>query len=324
MPGSDTGPVKRWLGCAGGVWVNFGGGNHHINVAVARDGSVVVTSGVQDLGTGTKTVLAAIIAEELGRAAADITVRIGDTRYPDGPGSGGSVTVTVIAPAAREAGRLAREGVAAAVAKEWGVEPGNVTFSGGRLAAKGTEATTTFSKGCSALGPEGLSVSGVRPKDFGDEFSGQNGGVQFADVSVDVETGVIHVNKVVAVHDAGRVIAPLLARSQVNGCVIQGVSFALFEERRLDRAQGDMVNPTLDTYRICGMADCPEIDVVLMEGSNGKNNAGTMGLGEPSTVPTAAAVANAVFNAIGVRVRELPMTPARVLAALAAAKGGAK
>jgi len=324
VPGSDKGPVKRGLGCAGGTWGNFGGGSWRIDVSVARDGSVVVTSGVQDLGTGTKTVLAAIVAEELGIGIADVTVRIGDTRYPDGPGSGGSVTVTAIAPAAREAGMHARQGVAAGVAKEWGVDPSDISFSGGRLTAKGVDASTTFAKACSALGPEGLAVSGTRPKDFGEMFAGSNGGCQFADVTVDVETGVIRVNRVVAVHDAGRIVVPLLARSQVNGGVIQGVSFALFEERRLDRAQGDMVNPTLDTYRICGMADCPEIDVVLMPGSNGKNNAGTMGLGEPATVPTAAAVANAVFNAIGVRVRELPMTPVRVLAALAAAKGGAK
>ena len=290
---------------------------------MARDGSVVVTSGVQDLGTGTKTVLAALVAEELGLAIGDVTVRIGDTRYPDGPGSGGSVTVTAIAPAAREAGARAREGVAAAVAREWGVEANDITFAGGALSAAGGK-RTPFAKACSALGAEGLAVSGMRPKDFGEAFAGGNGGVQFADVTVDVETGVIRVARVVAVHDAGRIVVPLLARSQVNGGVIQGVSFALFEERRLDRTQGDMVNPTLDTYRICGMADCPEIDVVLMPGSNGKNTVGTMGLGEPATVPTAAAVANAVFNAIGVRVRELPMTPARVLAALAAARGGAK
>jgi xanthine dehydrogenase YagR molybdenum-binding subunit len=106
--------------------------------------------------------------------------------------------------------------------------------------------------------------------------------------------------------------------------VIQGVSYALFEERRLDRGQGDMVNPTYDTYRIVGSSDCPEIEVVFVDVANGNNNVGMMGLGEPATVPTAAAVANAVHNAIGVRVREIPMTPARVLAALRGANGGGK
>jgi xanthine dehydrogenase YagR molybdenum-binding subunit len=148
--------------------------------------------------------------------------------------------------------------------------------------------------------------------------------VQFAQVAVDVETGVVRVERVVAVHDAGRIIDRLTARSQVNGGVIQGISFALFEEKRLDRATGDMVNPTYDTYRIAGMADCPEIEVEFLDMDNGINNAGMMGLGEPATVPTAAAVANAVFNATGVRVRELPMTPARVLAALKAAREGAQ
>ena len=140
-------------------------------------------------------------------------------------------------------------------------------------------------------------------------------------MAVDVETGVIRVEKVVAVHDAGRIVDTLTARSQVVGGVIQGVSYALYEERLLDGATGDMVNPTFDTYRITGMMDCPEIDVVLTSIESGFNNAGMMGLGEPATVPTAAAVGNAVFNATGVRVREIPMTPARVLAAL---RGGAR
>jgi xanthine dehydrogenase YagR molybdenum-binding subunit len=137
---------------------------------------------------------------------------------------------------------------------------------------------------------------------------------------VDVETGVIRVEKVVAVHDAGRIVDALTSRSQVNGGVIQGVSYALYEDRRLDKGTGDMVNPTFDTYRITGMNDCPEIDVLLTSIESGFNNGGIMGLGEPATVPTAAAVANAVFNATGVRMTELPMTPARFLAA--AKRGG--
>jgi xanthine dehydrogenase YagR molybdenum-binding subunit len=135
---------------------------------------------------------------------------------------------------------------------------------------------------------------------------------------VDVETGVVRVERVVAVHDAGRIVDALTARSQVNGGVIQGVSYALYEDRRLDRNLGDMVNPTLDTYRITGMQDCPQIDVILTSLESGFNNSGLMGLGEPATVPTAAAVANAVFNATGARMTEIPMTPARVLAALRA------
>ena len=322
VPGSDPGPVKRGLGCAGGVWGNFGGGDHRVDLTVGKDGSVTVLNGAQDIGTGTKTVLAIVVAEELGIQPGAVTVRIGDTTLPPGPGSGGSVTAVALAPAAREAAVRAREGLAAAVAKAWGAGAEDLRFEGGKVKGPGGK-EAVFATACSALEPAGLSVTAKRRPNYA-SFHGQNGGVQFAQVAVDVETGIIRVERVVAVHDAGRVVNELTARSQVNGGVIQGISYALFEDRRLDRASGDMVNPTLDTYKIVGMADCPQIDVTFLPAAIGHNNVGMMGLGEPATVPTAAAVGNAVFNAIGVRLRELPMTPARVLAALAAAKGGAK
>jgi xanthine dehydrogenase YagR molybdenum-binding subunit len=319
-PGSDPGPVKRGVGCAGGMWYQAGGGSWRVDVSVSKDGSVSVANGTQDIGTGTKTVLAVLVAEELGVAPGSVVVRIGDSRYPPGPGSGGSQTAPSIGPPAREAGVRAREAIAELVAKEWGVEAKDLAFRDGKVTGPGGK-ETTFPKACSLLPAEGLSVYGQRRPNY-EGFEGQTAGAQFAQVAVDVETGVVRVERVVAVHDAGRIVDPLTARNQVNGGVIQGISYALFEERRLDRATGDMVNPTHDTYAIAGMADCPEIDVVFLPMANGINNVGMMGLGEPATVPTAAAVANAVFNAIGVRVRTLPMTPARVLAALAETKGG--
>ena len=183
----------------------------------------------------------------------------------------------------------------------------------------------TFAEACSLARRRGPVRLGPAPRRTSSGFHGETGGCQFAQVAVDVETGVIKVEKVVAVHDAGRIIDPLTARSQVNGGVIQGISYALFEERRLDRATGDMVNPTFDTYRIARhAATAPRSTSSSCRWTSASTTSGMMGLGEPATVPTAAAVANAVFNAIGVRVRELPMTPARVLAALAAAKGGGK
>jgi xanthine dehydrogenase YagR molybdenum-binding subunit len=321
-PGSDPGPVKRGIGCAAGKWANPGGGSWRVDVTVARDGTVTVANGTQDIGTGTKTVLAILVAEELGIPPGSITVRSGDTALSPGPGSGGSQTAASVGPAAREAGLRAKEAIAAAVATEWKADVEKLQFAGGKVRGPGGK-ETTFAAACSLLGQEGVSVSGQRRPNY-DHFHGETGGVQFVQVAVDVETGVVKVEKVVAVHDAGRIVDTLTARNQVNGGVIQGISYALFEERRLDRAQGDMVNPTHDTYRILGAADCPEIDVVFVKMDNGFNNVGMMGLGEPATVPTAAAVANAVFNATGARVREIPMTPARVLAALAAAKGGGK
>jgi xanthine dehydrogenase YagR molybdenum-binding subunit len=156
------------------------------------------------------------------------------------------------------------------------------------------------------------------------QVAGATGGVQFAQVAVDTETGKVRVEKVVAVHDCGRPINPLALESQINGGVIQGVSYALLEQRVLNQHTGRMVNPNLEQYKIAGAVDVPHIEAITIEQLLGRSSTDAAGIGEPSTVPTAAAVANAVYNAIGVRVRQLPMTPAVVLAALAEAKGEAK
>lgn len=325
VPGSDAGPVKRGLGCAASRWSSPGrhrAGRQplYVDMILDREGGVVVQSCVQDLGTGTRTVMAVLAAEELGTDPGRVDVRIGDTRFPAGPGSGGSTTAPSVGPAVRDAAVRAKEALIELLAREWEVDAATVTWheDGVFRAPGGLHAG--FASACALVGKDGLRVRGERRPNWDSPYR-ETAGCQFAQVAVDVETGVIRVEKVVAVHDCGRVIDTLTARSQVNGGVIQGISFALYEEKRLDRNLGDMVNPTLDTYRILGMADCPEIDAVMTSVVSGFNNAGMMGLGEPATVPTAAAVANAVFNALGVQVRELPMTPARVLAALERSRG---
>ena len=313
-PGAGRGTVKRGVGCGASIWYQRGRGSYVVDLDLARDGSVVVKNAVQDIGTGTRTLLAVLVAEELGIEPAAVNVRIGDTRHPPGPQSGGSTTAPSIGPAAREAGVRAREALAALLAEEWGCEPAQVAFDGIRFAGPGGK-QAGFRDACALLGPDGVSVRGQRRPNY-DGYHPETAGCQFAEVAVDVETGVVRVERVVAVHDAGRIVDTLTARSQVVGGVIQGVSYALHEERLLDRRTGGMVNATFDTYRVLGASDCPEIDVVLTSLDSGFNNAGMMGLGEPVTVPTAAAVANAVAHATGARVFELPITPARVLAAL--------
>jgi len=148
------------------------------------------------------------------------------------------------------------------------------------------------------------------------------GGVQFAEVLVDTETGVIRVERVVAVHDCGRPMNILGLESQVNGGILQGISYALYEDRRLDRNTGIMVNPNLEEYKIIGAKDMPKIDVHFIENYQARSSTDAGGIGEPAKIPTAAAVANAVYNAIGIRMYELPLTPARVLAALGKVKQG--
>ena len=141
-------------------------------------------------------------------------------------------------------------------------------------------------------------------------------GCQFAEVEVDRATGQVAVTKLLAVQDCGLVIARKLAESQVLGAMIQGIGYALHEQRILDHWTGRMVNGDLLFYKVPCAPDMPEMEAVLLSVANGKNNVGAAGLGEPPKVATAAAIANAVANAIGVRVHSLPITPDKVLAAL--------
>ena len=137
-------------------------------------------------------------------------------------------------------------------------------------------------------------------------------GVQFAEVTVDIETGIVKLTRILALQDCGLVVSRLTAESQCYGGVIGSLNFAMFEDRILDRNTGQMVNPNMEWYLLAGMSDIPRIDVRLKD----QPERGVIGIGEPPTVPTAAAIALAVRNAIGVTVRSLPLTPARILKAL--------
>ncbi len=144
------------------------------------------------------------------------------------------------------------------------------------------------------------------------------GGVQFAAVAVDTETGAIRVERVVAVQDCGRPMNPKLIESQVQGGVLMGIGYALLEQRVIDQQTGHVMNANLEQYKLPGPCETPPIEVVLLENYQGQSATDAYGIAEPSNIATAPAIANAVFNALGVRLRELPMTPAAVLAALGA------
>ena len=327
-PGADPGPVKRGIGAAQSIWYRIIDLDSSAEVRILRDGSVMLLSAVQDIGTGIRTVLAQVVAEELGLRPTDITIAIGDTAYPAGPASGGSKTTDSITPAARRAAHEVKQVFVDQIATAHGVTPDEVVLRGGKVVVAGKP--LPFRAAAAKLRTEQISATASRPDDYGGFSRGQGsrrigiggmGGVQFAAVSVDTETGIIQVERIVAVHDCGRPINPLAVESQIHGGVIQGVSYALYENRQLDRQRGVMVNPNLDSYKIAGARDIPEIEAVLIEEYRARTNTDASGIGEPATIPTAAAIANAVYNAIGVRVRELPMTPARVLAALAQKEG---
>jgi xanthine dehydrogenase YagR molybdenum-binding subunit len=137
-------------------------------------------------------------------------------------------------------------------------------------------------------------------------------GVQFAEVKVDVKTGIVRVLRVLAIQDCGLVLNQLTAESQIYGGIVGSLNFALFEDRILDRRTGQMVNPNMEWYLLAGMSDIPPIEIRLKN----QPERGVIGVGEPPTVPTAAAVALAVRNATGATVRKLPLTPMTVLESL--------
>ena len=320
-PGADVGPVKRGLGVAQSMWGRFVDMDSSCDVRINRDGSVELLSSVMDIGTGTRTALALIVAEELGLAsAADVTMRIGDTAHPIGPSSGGSKTLVGVAGVARDAASQLRRQFLVEVASQFSVPADQLEMVGGQIRKKGEKTGKPFKKVAAGLKREQLTVHAQRKDDYGGNPRSGYGGVQFAAVAVDVETGVVKVERVVAVHDCGRPLNPLAVQSQVNGGVIHGISFALFEERKMDKKRGRMLNANLDQYKVLGSKDVPQIQTVLLEHYQGLTSVDANGIGEPANIATAAAVANAVYNAIGVRIRELPMSPRVVLAAL---KGGA-
>jgi xanthine dehydrogenase YagR molybdenum-binding subunit len=315
--GSDAGPVKRGVGIAQSVWYRFVNMNSSCEVRISRDGSVELMSAVQDLGTGTKTMLAVIVAEEFGIPPASVGIRIGDTRFPIGPDSGGSVTAGSITPAARNAAYQAKQKLFVAVAPQLGTTPDNLALQNGRVVFK-NDASRSFSlkQVTAKLPTDQISAQATRVAEYAKERI-TYGGVDYVELAVDTETGRVHVEKVFGAHDCGRPINPMGVISQINGGILQGISYALFEQRIMDRNAGYMLNANLENYKILGAREVPEIDVVLVENYIAQSSTDAAGIGESAGIITlAAAIGNAFYNATGVRMRKIPMTPANVLSAL--------
>jgi xanthine dehydrogenase YagR molybdenum-binding subunit len=314
----SPGPIKRGLGVSIHTW---GGGGHNssCNVAIHPDGSVEVTLGSQDLGTGTRTVIAITAAETFGLPVEAVRVNLGDSKYPTSGASGGSTTVGGVSGSTRRGCVDALEQLFAAVAPSLGAPAEQLEAVDGRIQVKGDAAKSlTWKQACAKLGVKSVQVQGKNPGPCQLGSSGV-GGVQIADVSVDTETGIVKINKMVAVQDCGLIIDLKTAENQCYGAITMGIGYSLFEEKIMDQVTGRMLNPNLDSYKLAGIGDIGEIVVHMMTGP-GYDERGVIGLGEPPVISPGAAISNAVANAIGVRVPTLPLTPAKVLAALA--KGG--
>ncbi|HTQ30402.1 MAG TPA: xanthine dehydrogenase family protein molybdopterin-binding subunit [Opitutaceae bacterium] len=288
-PGSSPGPVKVGVGCGAATW-GGGGRGTQAEVQINPDGTVEVRCGSQDLGTGTRTVVQLVAAEVLQLDPARITARVGDTNFPPSGTSGGSTQTASVGPAVYDACEQALA---------------ELKKAGGLDDPRGTR----WDEACRKLGAVPLVAHGKWREGLS---SRDVGGVQFAEVEVDTETGFVRVRRILCVQDCGLVVNPLTCRNQANGGVIMGLGYALYEQRVMDRVNGVVLNNNLETYKLPGAADMPEIDVVFLD----MPERGIIGMAEPVTIPTAAAIANAVANALGVRISSLPITPDKVLAAL--------
>lgn len=315
--GPRRGDIVDGLGMAIHTW---GGGGHESNctVKVHPDGGVESFCGTQDIGTGTRTVCAMVLAETFGLPVEVIKIHYGSSRLPISGPSGGSTTVGGVSESHRRAGQEALLKICELVGEKLGVAAGELEAVDGRIRAKGKpDQGLSWKEACGLLGMKPLEVRGsFKPGRTKSPLSDSKvGGVQMAHVEVDTKTGVIQVKKFVAVQDIGLVMNRKLAQSQVNGAVIMGIAYSLFEQRISDPASGAFLNAEMNNYHLCRLGDVGEIVVEFYEPESERSR-GVIGLGEPPVISPGAALSNAVCNALGVRVPVLPMTPQRVLEAL--------
>jgi CO/xanthine dehydrogenase Mo-binding subunit len=317
----STETVKRGVGMASQVWYGGGGPPSYAWIRVGSDGRATVVTAMQDIGTGTRTAMAQIAAEELGIPLQHVTVTLGDSaRGPFASISAGSSTTPSMGPAVRAAAADAKRQIIEIAAQRHHLEErllditeGNVVSADGNLNSPLEkivgllESAQILGKGARGPNPTGMQVLTF--------------GVQVAEVAVDVETGEVFVERIAAVHDVGRVINPLGAGSQIEGGIIQGIGHTLSEQRLHDPQTGRILTTSLDAYKLPTIADVPEIVSELIdEPDTHLTNLGSKGLGEPPIIPTAAAIANAIRDATGAEVHELPISREEMLRALKEAK----
>jgi CO/xanthine dehydrogenase Mo-binding subunit len=316
----SKGPVRRGTGLASQIWYGGGGPPSYAGVRVSSDGHATVLTAMQDIGTGSRTAMAQIAAEELGLPLERVRVSLGDSAKGTYASiSAGSSTTPSMGPAVRAAAADAARQILEIAAQRFDLEQRVLSLKDGHVvSADGgswpLEEVTGLLEDAqiTGKGARGPNPTGMRVLTFG---------IQVADVAVDVETGEVRVERMAAIHDVGRVINPLGAQSQVEGGIIQGVGHTLSEERLVDPGSGRVLTQTLDAYKLPTIADVPEIHVELLDiPDEHLTNLGSKGLGEPPIVPTAAAIVNAIRDATGADVRELPVTREEMLRALAEAR----
>jgi xanthine dehydrogenase YagR molybdenum-binding subunit len=288
------------------------------SVEIGRDGTATVRTATQDIGTGTYTVLALVVAEATGIPIGMIDVRLGDTTLPPGPISGGSWATASVIPAVSAAARAAVRALltmatVGPTAPFKGAKADDLQLANGRVSRKSNVASGVPLGDVLARANVRAAVGdGQSASTFGGEesrkYSLHSFGAQFAEVTWQPETARLRVSRFVSVIDAGRMINAKPARNQIEGAVVMGIGMALFEEARYDKRYGAPINSNLADYIVSTNADAPAIDVTFLDYPDlVLNELGARGVGEIGLAGTAAAITAAVYHATGVRVRELPV-----------------
>lgn len=310
---------RRGVGVAFSSWLYAFDPRTEARVSSGPEG-FRVDVGAQDMGNGTRTVLAAAVASTLGVSPEMVEVEVGDSWHPWGPLSSASRTTASVWPAAAEAARLLHSEIAAA-AHRHGLSgsqptPGGVLHAGEMIPFDSLLPRLPALQVASGRPPDRPPLRLPIPTAHISFGRGLSEAVHMVEVEVDTRLGRVRPRRVWVGLAAGRIHARQMATSQVHGGAIQGLGFALYEERRVDHDLGVVLTADLESYRIPGIADTPEIEVTFIEEGFEHVAGGGVGMAEVATVGVAAAVANAVAHATGRRLRHLPLRPDRVLAAL--------
>jgi xanthine dehydrogenase YagR molybdenum-binding subunit len=283
-------------------------------VSLSPDGSLLVQCGTQDMGSGTYTALAQIAADALGVPTEKVTVELGDTLLPDGPFSGGSQVTASIFPAVEAAtsklrAALASIAVADAASPLSGKQTEDIEFRDEMIRSCSSNAGERLVDVLVRTAADGLAAEGESPATDHQRVTatGMGYGAIFVEIGIDAELGEIRARRVCGAFAAGRILNPLLARSQYIGGLVGGIGMALHEQTMTDRATGCIIGKSLTDYLIPVHADMPEFDIAMIEEVDSHLPGGVKGIGMLGTAGIQAALANAVYDAIGKRVRHLPI-----------------
>ncbi len=310
---SPNGKKYHGRGIASGFWFNIGL-ESSVTINVNPDGTVNLVEGSTDIG-GTRASIAMQAAEVLGIPAESVNPTVVDTNSIGYTAvTGGSRTTYATGYAAYEAAQDVVQQMKARAAKLWDVDEDNVQFADGEFSSiNGKEEQISFRDLSARLGETGGPVIGratMNPAGAGGAFA-----THVVDVEVDVDTGKVEILRYTATQDAGKAIHPSYVEGQIQGGVVQGIGWALNEEY-IYNDEGEMTNASFLDYRMPTCLDLPMIDAVIVEVPNPGHPYGVRGVGEVPIVPPPAAIANAIYDAVGIRMTELPMSPDRLLKAM--------